>query len=53
MAESLWTIAKESQEIGGGLRLIGKVSDKDLSFKALVLADRDKNQASLARELFK
>jgi vacuolar-type H+-ATPase subunit E/Vma4 len=46
-------IAKESQEIGGGLRLIGKVSDKDLSFKALILADRDENQASLARELFK
>ena len=46
-------VAKDTQEIGGGLRLIGKVSDKDLSFKALILADRDENQASLARELFK
>ncbi|MBQ8685097.1 MAG: hypothetical protein IJ514_02875 [Clostridia bacterium] len=39
--------------IEGGMRLVGKVSDKDLSYAALLAADKDENQASLAAELFK
>ena len=45
--------AKERIAIDGGMRLIGKIADKDLSFGALLSADRDENQASLAAALFK
>lgn len=46
-------VAAEKEEFSGGLRLVGKVSDKDLSFGALLKADRDEHQAALAREIFK
>ena len=45
-------ISTERLDMDGGLRLIGKVSDKDLSFGALLAADKDAYQAELARELF-
>lgn len=45
-------VSMETLDIDGGLRLIGKVSDKDLSFGALLAADKEENQAQLARELF-
>ena len=45
--------ATERMAIDGGMRLVGKIADKDLSFGALLNADRDENQASLATALFK
>ncbi|MBQ7879060.1 MAG: hypothetical protein IJ317_00260, partial [Clostridia bacterium] len=39
--------------LDGGMRLVGKVSDKDLSYGALLAADKDANQADLAKKLFK
>ena len=45
--------AKERIAIDGGMRLIGKLADKDLSFGALLNADRDEHQASLATAIFK
>ena len=46
------TIAEQRLAISGGCRLRGRVCDKDLSFGALLAADREKNQAVLAAELF-
>lgn len=46
-------IADERLPIDGGMRLVGKVSDKDLSYGALLATDKDANQAELAKELFK
>jgi len=46
-------IAAESLPLDGGMRLKGEKSDKDLSYGALLEADREENQADLARELFK
>lgn len=40
-------------EIGGGLLLRGKNSDKDLSFAALLAADRAEHEAEIAAELFR
>lgn len=39
--------------LDGGMRLVGKVSDKDLSYGALLTTDKDAHQADLAKELFK
>ena len=36
-----------------GLRLQGKTCDKDLSYGALLLADRDEYQSALAEKLFR
>lgn len=38
--------------IDGGFKLIGARADKDLSYGALLLADREKYQAALASEIF-
>lgn len=46
-------IAKERLPLDGGMRLKGEKSDKDLSYGALLSADRDENQATLAKKLFK
>lgn len=46
-------IAEKRLQIEGGMRLVGKTSDKDLSYGALISADKDEYQASLARELFR
>ena len=46
-------LAKDRLKLDGGMRLIGKVSDKDLSYGALLATDREAHQADLARELFK
>ena len=37
----------------GGFRLRGVCSDKDLSYGALLAADRDEYQADMAAEIFK
>jgi V/A-type H+-transporting ATPase subunit E len=39
--------------VDGGFILCGKNCDKDLSFAALLAADREKNEADIAAEIFK
>ncbi len=39
--------------LDGGLYLKGKISDKDLSFGALLAVDREEYQAALAKSIFK
>lgn len=51
--EKKLTLSPETLPIDGGLRLRGEISDKDLSFGALLKADREENQAALAKEIFK
>lgn len=46
------TVSKTRIDIEGGMRLVGKLADKELSFTALLTADKDRNQAELARKLF-
>ena len=46
-------ICEQREKMDGGLRLKGVSSDKDLSYGALLNADREANQAALAKELFK
>ncbi len=38
--------------IDGGMRLVGERADKDLSYGALLQADKDRHQAELAQRLF-
>ena len=45
-------ISETKLNINGGMKLLGKLADKDLSFAALLSADKDNNQAELARKLF-
>ncbi len=51
--EKKLTVAEKYLPLDGGIWLKGKTSDKDLSFGALLNADRENNQALLAKELFK
>jgi V/A-type H+-transporting ATPase subunit E len=53
IAEKGLKISNERVKIEGGIYLKGEKADKDLSYPALLAADRDENQAALARELFK
>lgn len=53
MAEKNLTISSRRIEIDGGFRLCGVSSDKDLSYGALLAADRDEYQAETAAEIFK
>ena len=53
LAEKGLTVAEKTEDFSGGIRLQGKISDKDLSYDALLLADREENQAKIAAELFK
>lgn len=46
-------ISAQRVEIDGGMRLVGETSDKDLSYGALLAADKDEYQAELAKALFK
>lgn len=45
-------ISTQRIAIDGGFILQGKKSDKDLSYNALLAADRDEHQAAIAKELF-
>ena len=47
------TVSDERPELGGGFLLRGKTCDKDLSYPALIEADRSAHQAELALQLFK
>ena len=53
VAEKRLKISKERAKIDGGFLLKGEKADKDLSYGALLAADKDANQAALAREIFK
>lgn len=46
------SVSKDRVDIEGGMKLVGKLADKELSFTALLTADKDRNQAELARKLF-
>ena len=46
------TIANERADISGGCLLRGKKSDKDLSYSALLAADKEEYQAEIAAQLF-
>ena len=50
--EKQLVVSEQYLTLSGGFQLRGKVSDKDLSYAALLQADRDENQAALAAELF-
>ena len=39
--------------LDGGMRLVGRVADKDLSYGALLSTDRENHQAKLAKSIFK
>ena len=45
-------ICEQTEKMDGGMRLKGVSSDKDLSYGALLTADRERYQAALAKELF-
>ncbi len=47
------TVSSEKLPLSGGLRLQGETSDKDLSYGALLVADRDEYQSALAEKLFR
>lgn len=46
------TLSTERADISGGCLLRGKKSDKDLSYSALLNADKDEYQAEIAAKLF-
>lgn len=45
-------IAKERAPIAGGFLLKGETCDKDISFEALLSADREEHQAAIAARIF-
>ena len=45
-------ISQNRADLDGGMLLIGKKSDKDLSYGAVLQADRDNFEAALAAEIF-
>lgn len=47
------TMCRERESFGGGLRLKGRVCDKDLSYRALLAEDRALHQGELSRALFR
>lgn len=47
------SFAEKTKKLSGGMFLRGVSSDKDLTYGALLKADREENQSQLAREIFK
>lgn len=45
-------VSAKRANIDGGMLLVGKTSDKDLSFGALLLEDREEHQADIAAKIF-
>ena len=45
-------ISAKRADIDGGILLIGKTSDKNLSYSALLAADREEHQAAIAATIF-
>ena len=52
IAQKHLRICEQTEKMDGGMRLKGVSSDKDLSYGALLVADRERNQSELAKELF-
>jgi hypothetical protein len=46
------TLSQERLPIDGGMHLLGVKSDKDLSYSALLSADKDAYLAQIAKTLF-
>ena len=46
------TVSKTRLQLDGGMRLVGKTADKDLSYGALLNADKERYQAEIAKQLF-
>lgn len=53
VADKKLKVSFKKAEIDGGFILCGKKSDKDLSFGALLAADRAEHEAEIAAEIFK
>jgi V/A-type H+-transporting ATPase subunit E len=53
VADKKLKITFNGRNVEGGFILCGKNSDKDLSFAALLAADREEHEAEIASELFK
>lgn len=53
VAQRHLSVAKERAPVAGGFLLKGKTCDKDVSFSALLAADREEHQAELAGRIFK
>ncbi len=51
--ERALVVAKERAPIAGGFLLRGNVCDKDVSFEALLSADREEHQAEIAARIFR
>lgn len=45
-------LGKQDAAVNGGFVLLGKVSDKDLSYASLLAADRELHQSEIASEIF-
>ena len=50
--EKKLTVSGERQELSGGFILRGKNADKDLSYGAILAADREEHQAEIAAAVF-
>ena len=50
--EKKLTVSGERPDLGGGFLLRGKTSDKDITYPALLAADRENHQAEIARAVF-
>ncbi len=52
VGEKKLTVSGERPDLGGGFLLRGKTADKDVTYPALLAADREAHQAEIARALF-
>ena len=46
-------VSNERIDLDGGMRLVGKFADKDLSYGAILEADKQLHQADIAKKLFR
>lgn len=47
------SVSTERIRLDGGMRLVGKTADKDLSYGAILNADKERYQAEIAKKLFR
>ncbi len=52
VSEKKLKVSSKTANVNGGFVLCGKTVDKDVSYAALLTADREKRQAELAAEIF-
>lgn len=53
IAKAGYQLSSKRAKIKGGFYLLGKKCDRDISYAALLKADREENQAELAAKIFK